>query len=59
MQRLREAEEAVAEELAKFVVQCKNFVMRPEEEEGIFNGLDERKEAIRRAREIVDASMDE
>lgn len=59
MQRLREAEEAIAEELANFVLKCKNFVMRSDEEEEIFNGLDERKEAIRRTREIVDASMDE
>lgn len=47
------------EELANLAQKVKDFVDPPEDEEKTFMELDERKEAIHRAREIVDASMDE
>ena len=58
--KLRQVEETIEEEIVKFIDNCKNTIGRSqEEEEKDFNELEDRKEAVRQARDIVDAGNDE
>lgn len=59
MSKLLETEDAIQEEIVRLVRSFKNLLGDSKEEEEAIKVLEGRKEAIKRAREVVDDQMEE